>query len=203
MSKYLVTVAGVVGLFIPAVTEDGRLVIPAMLKDFEDKAGKAQAEIASDWDSVETELMAYLLASPGLRTIASESLIRGLHETRLESGFYVHHETTVTEKDANGVETERKVAARPFTREEKDAAYDRLGELVRSFVKSRPSQFHTGKRSGIAVRFVAGESVKGPDGVDLYDADGNKVQAYRHTADEWTKITTPKAKGDSAPVSVK
>ncbi len=204
MSKFLVTVGGKLGIFVALVTDNGIQCNDAMDREYFSKRDGAAAEKASDFDSMAVEVNAFLLSSPGLRTIAGPELIRAIERNRVRSGVYTHPEHTVTVKDPlTGYEEEKTIAATPFTREEETAAYNRLEEVLPAYLRAHPEQFHIGRgKGGVAVRYVVGESVKDESGEYLVNANGDKVQAYRHTAEEWAKCTAKK-KEDSAPVSVK
>jgi len=179
MSKNIVTVGGVKGIFVALMTEDGKLNVDAMANRARELAANVDAEIRTDFDTVAAEVNAYLLENPGLKSIGSNSLAFALWERRIESG------------DLAGK-----------TREEKDAQRTRLVEVLDNYIKASPERFHVGRKTGIAIRYVDGEVAKDNDGNPLYDAEGNTVQAYRWSAEDWTKHTTPKAKkGDESPES--
>ena len=203
MSKFISVIGGVAYILVPVVTENGRMVLPAMREDFEKRANGANAETNSDFDSVETEINSFLLGSDRRTTIPTNSLISALYDARLESGCYVHPESTVKEKDQNGVEVERTISAHKWSTDEKAADRDRLDEVVRAFLRSKPDQFHLGGkgRGGVAIRFVKGETMKDPKtGEVLYGTDLEPVQAYRFSDEDWKKFSK---KSDDAPVSVK
>ena len=172
--------------YVLVLAADGTINREACLKLHEEVLNSIAAEIDTDFATVAVDMTAYLLTEPGMRTVSTSSLIRALHERKLESGAYVHPETT----DAAG----NVVPAKPFTRQEKDAAFARLETVVPEYVKSLPDQYHTGKKTGIAIHFVTGETAKDKDGAEVFDGAGNTVQAFRHSPEEWAKIVAPSEK---------
>lgn len=147
---------------------DGSMDSAATTLAFNTSRDTLAAQLQTDFDSVAVEVTTFLLANPALKTIPTSSLVRAIWDARIEAGEYAGK-----------------------TREEKDAAFARLDEVVPDYVKANGDQFWMGRKTGIAIREVVGETVKDKDGADVYDAQGNTVQAYRHSAEEWTKITTP------------
>lgn len=156
-------------LTIAVLTENGKWSHEAMLKDFEAQYAKGSADSETDFDTVAAEINAYLLTNPALKTIASASLVRSLWETRVENG-----------------------ELKGKTHDEKAAAFARLEEIVPEYVKATTDRFHMGRKTGIAIRFVEGETAKDKEGNVLYNAEGDEVQAYRHSDEEWAKMTAPK-----------
>jgi hypothetical protein len=133
-----------------------------------DLRDKLDASLQEDQSSVAEDITAFLLRSPGLRTIPTSSLVRNLWDARNLSG--------VNDKKSHS---------------EKEAAFSRLEEIVPEYVKANPKMFHMGRKTGIAIRFVPGEVAVDPKtGEDMFDEKtGEPVQAYRHTDEEWTKLT--------------
>jgi hypothetical protein len=172
--------------YVLVLSNDGTINRAACMALHEEVLNSIAAEIDTDFATVAVDMTAFLLENPGMKTIATSSLVRALHERKLESGFYVH---AATVDDAGNA-----VAEKPFTRQEKDLAFARLETVVPEYVKSLPDQFHTGKKTGIAIRFVTGETAKDKDGNDVYDAQGDTVQAMRHDSETWAKITAPSEK---------
>ncbi len=172
--------------YVLCLSPDGTIDRAACMALHEEVLNSIAAEIDTDFATVAVDMTAFLLENPGMKTISSSSLVRALHERKLESGIYVHPAST----DAAG----NAVPEKPFTRAEKDAAFARLETVVGEYVKSVPDQFHTGRKLGIAIRFVPGETVKDANGEDVYTNGGDLVQAYRHDAETWTKLTTPTEK---------
>ncbi len=172
--------------YVLALCADGTIDRAKCLALHEEVLNSIAAEIDTDFATVAVDMTAFLLENPGMKTIATSSLVRALHERKLESGFYVH---AATVDDAGNP-----VAEKPFTRQEKDLAFARLETVVPEYVKSLPDQFHTGKKTGIAIRFVNGENQKDADGNDTFNGAGDTVQAYRHDAETWAKITAPSEK---------
>jgi hypothetical protein len=155
---------------VVVLTENGKINAEAMREDFEKQLANLDAQISTDFDTVAAEINAFLLANPGLKTIASSALVRSLWETRVENG------------DTKGK-----------THDEKAAMFARLEEVVPEYVRATTDRFHMGRKTGIAIRYVEGESAKDKDGNVLYNGDGDEVQAYRHSDEEWAKMTAPKA----------
>lgn len=129
------------------------------------------SSVKEDFDSVSVEITAFLLENPALKTIPTSALVRALWERKVEAGLL-----------------------KGKSQEEKSIMYARLEEVVPEYVKSNTDMFHMGRKTGIAIHFVPGETVKDANGNVTYDKGGNEVQAYRHTSEEWAKLTTPKAK---------
>jgi len=146
-----------------------------------------KAEMDTDFNSVAVGITSFLLGNPAMKTCPTSSLVQALYDEALENGSFVH----AAEMNEDGSE---KAPARPFTRQEKDLARGRLETVVPEYVKSLPNQFHTGRKTGIAIHFVNGETAKDAEGNDVYAANGDTVQAFRHTAEEWAKITAPTEK---------
>lgn len=147
---------------------DGSMNVEATTLAFSGQRDTLAAALQTDHDTVSVEVTAFLLSNPGLKTIPTSSLVRAIWDARIEAGEYAGK-----------------------SREEKDAAFARLDEVVPEYVKANSESFHMGRKTGIAIREVPGETVKDKDGNDVFDGAGNTVQAYRHSAEEWTKITTP------------
>jgi len=165
-------------LSILVLSENGVVAADAMRADFEAKLAELCASASTDFDSVAAEINAFLLSNPGLKTIASAALVRGIWETRVENG-----------------------ELKGKTQAEKGALFSKLEETVPEYVKAHPNQFHMGKKTGIAVRFAQGETVKDKEGNPLYDANGDEVAAFRFTDEEWSKMTAPKAAPAAPPSS--
>lgn len=124
--------------------------------------------LATDHDSVTVGITTFLMANPALKTVPTTALIRALMNARASTGEF----------------------AGDFTKQEE--AYKRIEEVVPSYIKANPDQFHTGKKLGVAIRYVPGE------------VDENGAQKYRHSDEEWAKITAKKAAAqasDDAPES--
>lgn len=170
-------------LSIVVLTENGEINVACaamMREDFEAQLTKECARMATDFNSVAVEINAYLIANPKLRTVPTSALIRSLWETRVENG-----------------------ELKGKTHEEKATMFARLEEVVPEYVKAHGDRFHMGRKTGIAIRFVEGEVVKDAEGNPLYNAEGDETQAYRHSAEEWTKITAAKAEKDAAATAAK
>ena len=148
--------------------EATRLAFNGLLTDLE-------ARVQVDFDSAAVEITTFLLANPGLKTIPTSELVRSLWETRVENG-----------------ELKGKSQA------EKSALFSRLEEVVPEYVKSNTDMFHMGRKTGIAIHYVTGETAKDGKGQEVFDAEGNPVQAYRTDAETWAKITAPKPAKDGA-----
>lgn len=172
--------------FVLALLPDGTLDIPKCDETYFAIRDQIKAEMDTDFASVAVGINAFLLQSPGLKTCPTSSLVQALYDSALESGVYVHAEST----DDAGVVT----PARPFTRQEKDLARNRLETVVPEYVKSLPDQFHMGRKTGVAIHFVTGETVKDAEGNEAYGANGDPIQAFRHNAEEWAKVIAPSEK---------
>lgn len=129
------------------------------------------SQINNDFDKVSVEITAFLLENPSLRSISSSALSRSIWERRLEAG------------ELKGKSTD-----------EKTAEFTRLEEVVPNYVKSQPDMFHVGRKTGIAIRYVLGENAVDGQGNTVYDGEGNPVQAYRVSDDDWAKMTAKKEK---------
>lgn len=127
------------------------------------------AQVQTDFNSVAVEITEFLLLNPGLKTIPTSTLVRSLWERRVEEGKL---------KDKK--------------QEEKNELYSRLEEVVPEYVKSNGDMFHMGRKTGIAIRYVPGDYVKDAKGNTVYDAETNEVQAFRHSEEEWSKLTAAK-----------
>lgn len=154
---------------------DGSLNKEATDANYASLRDALSARIQTDFDSVAVEINSFLLENPGMRTIPTSALVRSLWERKIEGG-----------------------ELKGKTQEEKSALYTRLEEVVPEYVKSNAEMFHMGRKTGIAIRFVNGETAKDAKGAAVYDGEGNEVQAYRHSAEEWTKLTTPKPAKEGA-----
>ena len=150
---------------------DGTLDKAATDKEYFELRDKLAAEVQEDFDTVAVDVTSFLLTVPGLKTIPTSALVRALWEQKIEAG-----------------------ALKGKTQDEKSAMYARLEEIVPEYVKSNSDMFHMGRKTGIAVRYVPGEEQKDAKGNTVYDGEANPVQHYRHTDEEWAKLTTPKAK---------
>lgn len=146
-----------------------------MRRDFESKLASLVAQTRETFESIAVELNAFLCENPGLKTIATPSLIRSLWERKAENG-----------------------ELKGKTNEEKAAMHDRLSEVLDAFVKAHPAQFHTGKKYGIALRYAVGDVQKDSEGNPVFDAAGNEVYRKRWTDAEWAEKTTPKTKDNGA-----
>ena len=149
---------------------DGSVDEQATRNAFSGLLAKLVAQVKEDHDSVAVEVNAFFLENPGLKTISAPSLTRALWERRAESG-----------------------ALRGKTQEEKSAMFARLEEVIPEYVKANPDMFHVGRKTGIAVRYVPGDYVRDAEGNVQYAADGTEKIAYRHSDEEWTKLTAKKA----------
>lgn len=159
---------------------DGSLNRAATDANYSALADALDARIKIDFDSVAVEIGTFLLANPGMRTIPTQALVRSLWEGRIEAG-----------------------ALKGKTQDEKSALYSRLEEVVPEYVKSNPDMFHMGRKTGIAIHYVQGETAKDKEGNPVFDKEGNEVQAYRHNEEEWTKLTAAKpAKDGATPAAV-
>lgn len=133
---------------------------------------KLVAQVKEDHDSVAVEVMAFLVENPGLRTISTAHLVRALWERKIESG-----------------------AMKGKSQEEKSLAYARLEEVVPEYVKANPDMFHTGRKTGIAIRGgFPGDILRNEDGSTKYDANGKEQPNLRHSDEEWAKLTAKKEK---------
>jgi hypothetical protein len=154
-----------------AFSADGSVDEALTRQSFNTLLARLVSSVKEDFDSVSVEITAFLLENPGLKTIPTSALVRNLWERKIEAGLL-----------------------KGKSQEDKSAAYARLEEVVPEYVKSNTDMFHMGRKTGIAIHFVPGEMAKDASGNTVYDGAGNEVQAYRHTPEEWTKLTTPKAK---------
>lgn len=164
----MITNDGKRGFFILALSEDGAFNLDAMSEDLAKQAAEVEAEQQTDFETVAAEVNAYLLDNPGLRSVPTETLKRSLWERRIESG-----------------------SLKGVSPEERTALYDRMSDVVPNYIRSATDRFYIGKKSGILVRFVEGETVKNEDGSPKL-VNGKPAQALRHTDEEWTAKTTPK-----------
>lgn len=153
---------------------DGSVNETATRAAFAELLTKLVAERSADFDTVKVEIDAFLLENPGLRSIKGASLIRALWERKVENG-----------------------ELRNKSQAEKGAMYARLEMVAEEYVKSNPDRFHVGRKSGISIRYVPGEHMMGADGKPVYDKEGNEVQAFRISDEEWAKLTAPKAKPEN------
>lgn len=172
---HTITHDGSKGIFVALLTNNGEVDVDAMIAYLRETANLVKAEVATDFESVATEINAFLLENTGLRTISESALITAVWDARVERG------------EMKGKNHDEKVALR-----------NRLEEVLPAYVKSLPDRFHKGRKLGIAIRFVEGDNVKDKEGNPLYDANGGEVQRYRFTEEEWTKLTTPKASATPA-----
>src|SRR5690606_26380639 len=104
--------------------EDGSVDVKATSAKFQDLLVNLKARREEDHDRVAVDVTAFLLENPGLRTIATPSLVRGVHGRRLASGDF-----------------EGKSHA------EIEAAYSRLEEIIPEYVRANPDMFHVGKKT--------------------------------------------------------
>lgn len=138
----------------------------ATLAAFQELYGKGKAEHTTDFDSVATEVATYLLQNPALRTISTKELHRSIWDTRVESGTYKGKSSA-----------------------EKNAAWTRLETVLPEYLKSNQDLFHVGKKVGVAIRYVPGEQALDKEGNPRFDAEGNPVQHYRISDEDWAKLT--------------
>jgi hypothetical protein len=154
---------------------DGSVDEQGTRDSFNSLLARLVAQVKEDHDSVAVEVIAFLLENPNLKTISSPSLVRALWERKVEAGLL-----------------------KGKTQEEKSAMYARLEEVVPEYVKANPDMFHMGRKTGIAIRAVPGEYQKNQDGSTKYDGNGAEIPAFRHTDEEWAKLTAKKAAADTA-----
>lgn len=162
-------------IVMAVLAADGTLDTEATDKEYFKLRDTLAAQLQEDQNSVAVEMTAFLLQNPGLRTIPTAALVRSLWDAKIESG-----------------------ALKGKSHEERNALFTRLEEIVPEYVKANPDMFHVGRKSGIAIRYVPGEYVTDPKtGKQVFDDEGNPVQAYRHSDEEWAKLTAVKEKKDS------
>lgn len=159
---------GAQGYFVALLSTDGVEDIDAMLANLQDQHNEDLAAQATDFDSIAADVNAFLSLpeNSGLRTIPTGELARALWV-------------------ASGAAT--------LPRDQANARFDRISEVLPAYIKSKPDQFHMGKRNGIVIRYVDGETVKDQTGKEML-VNGKPVQAKRHSDEEWAKLTTPKSK---------
>lgn len=150
---------------------DGTVDRAATDAQYEKLRDELSAAVTEDFDVVAVDVENFLRENPGLKTIPTPSLARGIWDMRIEEG-----------------------RLRGKTHQEKSALYDRLLEVLPEYIRANPDKFHMGRKTGIAVRYVLGEHMKDAEGNVLLDGNGEPVQAYRHSAEEWAKLTAPKEK---------
>jgi hypothetical protein len=171
MSKHTVTRDGTTFLLVPLMTDDGIVNPQACATRAKEIATELQAEATADFDTVAAGINAYLLENPGMKNVSMGTLVRELDVARRLS-------------DAQ--------AGVKRSSEENKAAFERLESVIPNYIRSNTDRFYVGRKMGVQIRFVDGEHVKGDDGEILVGGDGKPKQAYRHTAEEWAKITAPK-----------
>lgn len=143
--------------------------------NYKAEADKAFAQATQDFDTVAVEIATFLLANPAIKSLKSATLVGAIWDNRVESGQY---------KDKD-------LATRSADR-------DRLEEVLGNYVRANPDQFHVGQKQGIAFNFVLGDHVTNEKGEVLKDGEGNPVQRYRWSKEDWTKMTAPKPKAEPA-----
>jgi hypothetical protein len=153
---------------------DGSVNSEATQENFSGLLNDLKARVQTDFDSVSVEITTFLLANPALKTIPTSELVRSLWETRVENG-----------------------ELKGKSQQEKSALFSRLEEVVPEYVKSNTDMFHMGRKTGIAIHYVTGETAKDAKGQETFDGEGNPVQAYRTDAETWAKITAPKPAKDA------
>lgn len=154
---------------------DGSVNSEATTANFTTLLANLAARVQTDFDTVAVEIMSFLLENPGQKTIPTSVLVRNLWERKIEAGLL-----------------------KGKTQEEKSALFSRLEEVVPEYVKSNTDMFHMGRKTGIAIRYVTGETAKDAKGQETFDGEGNPVQAYRHSEEEWAKLTAPKPAKEGA-----
>lgn len=175
MSKAIVTVGGIKGIFTALLTEDGKLNTEGMTKAFEMDCASAAAELATDFDTVAAELHETLIGEPGLRNVAFASLARMIWDRRVESGTYAGK-----------------------TREEKEAAHDRLETVLSEYLASNTETYHVGRgRGGVLIRKVAGEVSRDKDGNPVFDKDGNEIPHTRWNDKDWSEALAKSAASEA------
>jgi hypothetical protein len=199
MSKNIITRDGSQFLLCPIFKTDGVIDVEAIAQRARELASEEHAAETTDFASVAAEVNAYLLENPGLRTVAMPELERSIWERRVEAGLL---KKEIDVLDANGKLTGEKKTV-PLTRDEKNALADRLSTVLPAYIRSATDRFHVGKKVGVAVRFVEGEVMKDDEGNPMYDATGKEVPRFRHSAEEWAKITEKKSKEGETPASTK
>lgn len=149
---------------------DGSVNIQATDRQYAELRDKLALTVTQTWDTLGVELSSYLLERPGLKTIATAALVRGVQTARLENGFY-----------------------KGQSHEAKEAGFSQLEEMVPEYVKANTDRFHTGRKLGIAIRYVPGEAQRDTEGNELFDkTTGDPVQAFRYSDEEWAKMTAVK-----------
>lgn len=156
-----------------------RLDIDAIATKARTMAEVEDARIREDQDTLAPDVFAFLLDNPDVKNIARTDLQLHVHTRRAEDGKFAGKSRT-----------------------EKDAAFERLGEILPEFIAAHPDMFYASQgRKGVLVHYVPGEVVTDDDGAPVL-VDGEPQQAYRWTDEEW-KTLTAKKEEEAVPESAK
>lgn len=150
---------------------DGGVDVAATMAAFEDRIRQVHEIIKTDSDSVSAELNSFLLSAPGLKNCSFEALVGALWDARNSAQQYADS-----------------------TFEQKNEAREHLRTVLKTCIDSSPDQFFTGRKLGVLVRYVPGDYIKDEkDGTTvLTNAEGEPMQKYRYTNEEWNKATAKK-----------